>query len=239
LSVSHGCAALSPRRLRRRSSDAPWGRAIEAFRQGVAFGEGMASFKFAILLDNGRDPSRPGQIHRPRCGGRDDALAHAADAAGALASAEQLGNLATAVAGRTNRSGAGIVMERFDVTPHAAFAVLVRVSSAAHSKLAAVADELVGTRVHPEIPPPDLAEVGLPTAARPPCQPSRVDATTMSMTSTPDRRRSGRHPRLRGTWVGTVLAEWVRAAWMSRSPIDPSTASKSRMTAVSGKPATP
>jgi GAF domain-containing protein len=84
---------------------------------------------------------------------RENAQALAAHAAVALAAAMQIGNLTTAVAGRTTIGQAeGILMERFDLTPHAAFAVLVRVSSTTHRKLSDIADELVSTRRLPGLP---------------------------------------------------------------------------------------
>jgi GAF domain-containing protein len=100
----------------------------------------------AINLYGSRPGAFPAETH-------EEAMALAAHAAVALAGAQQIGNLTTAVAGRTTIGQAeGILMERFDLSPHAAFAVLVRLSSHTGHKLAVVADELVRTRTLPEVP---------------------------------------------------------------------------------------
>jgi len=68
----------------------------------------------------------------------------------ALAEAQNVTNLETAISGRTAIGRAeGILMERFDLSPAEAFAVLRRVSQDRNVKLNRVAEELVRTRVTP------------------------------------------------------------------------------------------
>jgi GAF domain-containing protein len=74
----------------------------------------------------------------------------AAHVAVALAEAQNVKNLETAIDARTTIGQAeGILMERFDLLPGQAFDVLRRVSQARNVKLNRVAEELVRTRVTP------------------------------------------------------------------------------------------
>lgn len=74
----------------------------------------------------------------------------AAHVAVALAEAQNVTHLETAIAVRTVIGRAeGILMERFDLTPTQAFAVLRRVSQHRNIKLNRVAEELVRTRETP------------------------------------------------------------------------------------------
>lgn len=74
----------------------------------------------------------------------------AAHVAVALAEAQNVTHLETAIDVRTNIGRAeGILMERFDLLPTQAFAVLRRASQAQNIKLNRVADELVHTRQTP------------------------------------------------------------------------------------------
>jgi GAF domain-containing protein len=83
---------------------------------------------------------------------RDDGLALAAHIAIAVAGALEAKNLSAALDSRTVIGQAsGIVMERFDVTPHVAFAVLSRVSQHENVKLREVAQEIVATRKVPSV----------------------------------------------------------------------------------------
>jgi GAF domain-containing protein len=79
-----------------------------------------------------------------------DGYALAAHVAVALAAAENVENLETAIDNRTVIGRAeGILMERFDLTSAQAFAVLRRVSQHRNVRLHRVADELVRTRQVP------------------------------------------------------------------------------------------
>lgn len=74
----------------------------------------------------------------------------AAHVAVALADAQNVTHLETAIAARTTIGQAeGLLMERFDLSPEQAFEVLRRVSQARNIKLNRVAEELVRTRVTP------------------------------------------------------------------------------------------
>ncbi|MET0997911.1 MAG: GAF and ANTAR domain-containing protein [Marmoricola sp.] len=74
----------------------------------------------------------------------------AAHVAVALVEAQNVTNLETAIDVRTGIGRAeGILMERFDLSPAQAFAVLRRASQAHNVKLAKVAEELVRTRRTP------------------------------------------------------------------------------------------
>lgn len=78
---------------------------------------------------------------------RDDGLAFAAHVAVAVAAAQKIEQLDTAVARRTVIGKAlGILMERYDFSDDAAFAVLSRLSSQSNRKLFEVAEEIVRTR---------------------------------------------------------------------------------------------
>ena len=80
-----------------------------------------------------------------------DGYALAAHVAVALAAAENVEHLETAIVNRTVIGRAeGILMERFDLTPAQAFAVLRRVSQRRNVRLYRVASELVRTRQTPE-----------------------------------------------------------------------------------------
>jgi len=80
-------------------------------------------------------------------GDRDEGLALGAHVAVALASAQQIEGLTTALVSRTVIGQAeGILMERFDIDADRAFQVLKRVSSHCNTKLQRVAAELVRTR---------------------------------------------------------------------------------------------
>ncbi len=82
-----------------------------------------------------------------------DGYALAAHVAVALAAAEHVEHLETAINNRTVIGRAeGILMERFDITPAQAFAVLRRVSQRRNVRLYRVADELVRTRQTPSRP---------------------------------------------------------------------------------------
>jgi GAF domain-containing protein len=75
----------------------------------------------------------------------------AAQASVAIASAQEIAQLRTAVDGRTLIGQAqGILMERFGLGPAQAFAVLARVSQARNVKVSQVAADLVETRLLPE-----------------------------------------------------------------------------------------
>lgn len=79
-----------------------------------------------------------------------NAEALAAHVAVALAEAQNVNHLETAILVRTVIGRAeGILMERFDLSPVQAFAVLRRVSQHRNIKLNRVAEELVRTRVTP------------------------------------------------------------------------------------------
>jgi GAF domain-containing protein len=79
-----------------------------------------------------------------------NAEALAAHVAVALAEAQNVNHLETAILVRTMIGRAeGILMERFDLSPVQAFAVLRRVSQHRNIKLNRVAEELVRTRVTP------------------------------------------------------------------------------------------
>lgn len=79
-----------------------------------------------------------------------DGYALAAHVAVALAAADSVEHLETAINNRTAIGRAeGILMERFDLTPAQAFAVLRRVSQHRNVRLHLVADELVRTRQTP------------------------------------------------------------------------------------------
>jgi AmiR/NasT family two-component response regulator len=68
----------------------------------------------------------------------------------ALAAAQEIETLHSAVEARTVIGQAeGILMERFDLLPHQAFAVLRRVSQETNTRLNAVAVELVKSRRTP------------------------------------------------------------------------------------------
>ncbi len=74
----------------------------------------------------------------------------AAHVAVALAASENVENLETAISHRTVIGRAeGILMERFDIPPAQAFAVLRRVSQSRNVRLSRVAEELVRTRQTP------------------------------------------------------------------------------------------
>jgi GAF domain-containing protein len=80
----------------------------------------------------------------------DNGAALAAHVAVALAEAQNVAHLETAINVRTVIGRAeGILMERFDLLPVQAFAVLRRVSQDRNIKLNRVAEELVRTRVTP------------------------------------------------------------------------------------------
>lgn len=78
---------------------------------------------------------------------REEGLAIAAQVAIAVAAAQQVQHLHTAVDSRTVTGQAtGILMERFDLEPHRAFSVLVRLSSQRNVKLRELAAEIVANR---------------------------------------------------------------------------------------------
>ena len=80
----------------------------------------------------------------------DTGRALAAHVAVALAEAQNVTHLETAISARTAIGRAeGILMERFDLSPAQAFAVLRRVSQRRNIKLNRVAEELVRTRETP------------------------------------------------------------------------------------------
>ena len=80
----------------------------------------------------------------------DTGRALAAHVAVALAEAQNVTHLETAISARTAIGRAeGILMERFDLSPEQAFAVLRRVSQKRNIKLNRVAEELVRTRETP------------------------------------------------------------------------------------------
>ncbi len=84
---------------------------------------------------------------------RVDGRALAAQVAVALAATRRVGHLHTAITNRTVIGQAqGILMERFDIDPDRAFAVLRRVSSHSNQKLHQVARELVRSRQLPNRP---------------------------------------------------------------------------------------
>jgi AmiR/NasT family two-component response regulator len=77
-------------------------------------------------------------------------LALATHVAVALATAQNVANLQTAITTRTVIGRAeGILMERFGISPAQAFAILRRVSQDRNVKLNRVAEELVVTRLTP------------------------------------------------------------------------------------------
>jgi transcriptional regulator with GAF, ATPase, and Fis domain len=79
-----------------------------------------------------------------------EGLALAAHVAVALAAAQQIGQLQSALTNRTTIGQAeGILMERFQLLPSQAFAVLARVSSTSNRRVADLAAELVETRRMP------------------------------------------------------------------------------------------
>lgn len=81
---------------------------------------------------------------------RVEGLALASHVSVALAAAQEIEGLGNSVASRTVIGQAeGILMERFDLSPVHAFAVLRRVSQARNIKLNHVAEELVRTRETP------------------------------------------------------------------------------------------
>jgi len=83
-------------------------------------------------------------------GDRNEALALGAHVAVALAAAQQIEGLTTAINTRTIIGQAeGILMERFGIDADRAFAVLRRASSQTNTKLHLVATELVTTRQMP------------------------------------------------------------------------------------------
>jgi GAF domain-containing protein len=85
-------------------------------------------------------------------GDRNEALALGAHVAVALAAAQQIEGLTTAINNRTIIGQAeGILMERFGIDADRAFAVLQRVSSTTNVKLHRVAAELVETRQLPAV----------------------------------------------------------------------------------------
>jgi GAF domain-containing protein len=85
---------------------------------------------------------------------RHHGLALAAHLAVAVAAAQEIEQLRTAVDTRTVIGEAlGILMERFDLSSERAFAVLTRVASQQNRKVRAVATELVETRVLAGLPP--------------------------------------------------------------------------------------
>lgn len=79
-----------------------------------------------------------------------DGTALAAHVAVALAAAQEVESLEQALVGRTVISQAtGILMERFDMTPDRAFAVLSRLSQDKNLKLRQLAEQIVQTRTVP------------------------------------------------------------------------------------------
>ena len=85
-----------------------------------------------------------------------DGLALAAHVAVALAAAQQVEHLKTAIASRTVIGQAtGIVMERFDLDAETAFRVLGRLSSQQNVKIRALAQQVVATRQLPQGPSDD------------------------------------------------------------------------------------
>ena len=79
-----------------------------------------------------------------------EGLALASHVSVALAAAQEIETLHSAVEARTVIGQAeGILMERFDLAPHQAFAVLRRVSQESNTRLHAVAAELVRSRRTP------------------------------------------------------------------------------------------
>jgi transcriptional regulator with GAF, ATPase, and Fis domain len=91
--------------------------------------------------------------YKPDAFDKDDTvegLALAAHVAVALAAAQQIGQLQSALTNRTTIGQAeGILMERFQLLPNQAFAVLARVSSTSNRRVADLAAELVETRRMP------------------------------------------------------------------------------------------
>jgi GAF domain-containing protein len=80
----------------------------------------------------------------------EDGVTLAAQAAVAIAAAQEIAQLKFAVDGRTVIGQAqGILMERFGIDPTQAFAVLARVSQAGNVKIREVAEQLVLTRTLP------------------------------------------------------------------------------------------
>ena len=79
-----------------------------------------------------------------------DGTALAAHVAVALAAAQEVESPEQALGGRTVISQAtGILMERFDMTPDRAFAVLSRLSQDKNLKLRQLAEQIVQTRTVP------------------------------------------------------------------------------------------
>ncbi len=94
------------------------------------------------LYGKSRSAFSPDDVH--------DGIALAAHVGVALAGAQEVEHLEKAVAGRTVIGQAtGILMERFDLTPDRAFAVLSRLSSQRNVKLRQLAEEIVRTRALP------------------------------------------------------------------------------------------
>lgn len=80
-----------------------------------------------------------------------DGMALAAHVGVALAAAQEVENLEKALGGRTVIGQAtGILMERFDLAPDRAFAVLSRLSQQKNVKLRHLADQIVETRTVPK-----------------------------------------------------------------------------------------
>lgn len=85
----------------------------------------------------------------------EEARVFAAHAALALAGADRVGNLSTALSSRDVIGQAkGILMERFRLTPDAAFAILVKASSETNTKLKVLCQDLCDTG---ELPQPRQA----------------------------------------------------------------------------------
>ena len=81
----------------------------------------------------------------------EEGLAFAAQTAVAIAAAREIAQLRLAIDGRTVIGQAqGILMERFQIDPTQAFAVLARVSQDRNVKVRQIAEELVVTRHLPE-----------------------------------------------------------------------------------------
>lgn len=115
---------------------------------------GMRSL-LAFQLFTHRDGLRALNLYSARTHGftgedLEEASALATHVAVALSTALEVHNLHAAVSSRTAIGRAeGILMERFELTPAQAFAVLRRVSQDTNSKLHDVADQLVRTRKTP------------------------------------------------------------------------------------------
>lgn len=81
----------------------------------------------------------------------DDGIALAAHVGVALAAAQEVENLEKALGGRTVIGQAtGILMERFELAPDRAFAVLSRLSQERNVRLRQLAEEIVQTRALPK-----------------------------------------------------------------------------------------